>query len=169
MGKENFKKEFVCCINLRGRASSWCSSKNKKAAPKKCCLLFAQPSVAFRCNETAELKNVLDNVVKTVNEVKSQVMTSRLFKTLCENMVSEFEHLLHTEVSRAGLRGGNGDNCPGLSDPRGPPWWHLFVLNKIFVWKIVVIQKKYKNATLYFDVAVSIVNDFSASLTFCQF
>jgi len=25
-------------------------------------------------------------------------------------------------------RGGNGVNCPGFSTPRGPPWWHLFVL-----------------------------------------
>ena len=44
---------------------------------------------------------------------------------------------------RAGLRGGNGGNCPGPSAPRGPSWWHSFVLNKIFVWKIVVIQKRY--------------------------
>jgi len=63
-------------------------------------------------------------------------------------------------VCRAGLRGGNGGNCPGPSAPRGPPWWHLFVLNKIFAWKIVVIQKRYKNITLYFDVALSIINNF---------
>ena len=36
---------------------------------------------------------------------------------------------------------GNGGNCPGPSAPRGPPWWHSFVLNIIFVWKIVVIQE----------------------------
>ena len=44
---------------------------------------------------------------------------------------------------------------PGLQG--GPPWWHLFVLNKIFVWKIVVIYKKYNNTTLYSDVALSII------------
>jgi len=32
----------------------------------------------------------------------------------------------------------SGGNCPGPSAPRGPPWWHLFVSNKIFVWNIVV-------------------------------
>jgi len=40
-------------------------------------------------------------------------------------------------------KGGNGGNCPGPSAARRPPWWHLFVLNKIFLWKIVVIQKRY--------------------------
>jgi len=29
-----------------------------------------------------------------------------------------------------------------------------------------VIQKRYKNTTLYSDVALSIINDFSASVTF---
>jgi len=32
-----------------------------------------------------------------------------------------------------------------------------------------VIQKRYKNTTLYSDVTLSVINDFSASLTFCQF
>ena len=45
---------------------------------------------------------------------------------------------------------------------------HLFKI-EIFLWKIVVIQKRYKNTTLYSDVALTIINDFSASLTFCQF
>jgi len=32
-------------------------------------------------------------------------------------------------TGRAGLRGGGrGGNCPWPSAPRGPPWWHLFVL-----------------------------------------
>jgi len=51
----------------------------------------------------------------------------------------------------------------------GLPWWHLFILNKTFVWKFVVIQKRHKNTTQYCDVALSMINDFSASLAFCQF
>ena len=81
---------------------------------------------------------------------------------------------LHTEITpaartlhRAGLRGGNGGNCPGPSAPRGPLWWHLFVLNKLLFWKIVVIQKRYKNTNSIFRCYLSIINDFSASLTFC--
>jgi len=37
---------------------------------------------------------------------------------------------------RAGLRGGNGGNCPGLPAARRPPWLNLFVSNKLLVWKI---------------------------------
>jgi len=32
---------------------------------------------------------------------------------------------------------------------RGPPGWSLLVSNKILVWKIFGIQKRYKNTTLY--------------------
>ena len=53
--------------------------------------------------------------------------------------------------TRAGLRGGNGDNCPGPPAARGPPWWNLFVSNKILVWKIFVIQKWHKNTTLLYS------------------
>ena len=42
----------------------------------------------------------------------------------------------HSHVSRAGLRAGNGGNCPRPPAGRGPPWWNLFVSNKILVWKI---------------------------------
>ena len=45
---------------------------------------------------------------------------------------------VYTREHRAGLRGGNGGNCPGPSAPRGPPVLTLFVLNKILVWKIVI-------------------------------
>ena len=38
--------------------------------------------------QPADLKNVLDNVVKSVNEVRSRVLNSRLSKTLCESMLS---------------------------------------------------------------------------------
>jgi len=36
----------------------------------------------------ADLKNVLRKVVKNANEVRSRVLNSGLFKTLCEDMVS---------------------------------------------------------------------------------
>ena len=65
--------------------------------------------------------------------------------------------------------GGNGGNCPGPSAPRGPPWWHLFVLNKVFVWKIVVIQKRRKNTNSIFRCCLSIINEFSASLISSRF
>jgi len=38
--------------------------------------------------------------------------------------------------SRGGLSEGDGCNCPGPPAARGPPWWNLFVSNKILVWKI---------------------------------
>jgi len=50
--------------------------------------------------------------------------------------------------NRARLRGRNGGNCPGPPTKRGLPWSHWFVSNKILVWKIFVIQKRYKNTTL---------------------
>jgi len=31
-------------------------------------------------------------------------------------------------VARAGLRGGNGGNCPESPARRRSPWWQLFVL-----------------------------------------
>src|SRR5437899_3105906 len=46
-----------------------------------------------------ELKNVLDNVVKMVNYIKSRPLKSRLFAQLCEAMDSPHRNLiLHTEV-----------------------------------------------------------------------
>ena len=69
------------------------------------------------------------------------------------------------------IKGGrdNGATAPGSPLQGDSRWWHLFLLNNIFFWKIVVIHRRYKNRTLYSDVALSIINDFSASLTFRQF
>jgi len=64
--------------------------------------------------------------------------------------------------------GGNGEIAPG-SPLQGSRDDFLFVLNKILVRKIVVIQKRYKNTTLYSDVALSTINDFFARMTFYQF
>jgi len=51
--------------------------------------------------------------------------------------------------------GGNGGKYPGIPAARGPPWWNLFVANKLHVWKIFVIQKRYNNTTVYY-IALSI-------------
>ena len=95
--------------------------------------------------------------------ISCRVVNGLHFEALTRN------HTPKPGPSRGGLRGGNGGNCPGPSAPRGSPWWHLFVLNKIFFWKIAVIQKRYKNTNSIFRCYLSIINDFSASLTFCQF
>jgi len=47
----------------------------------------------------------------------------------------------HNKVSKQGRIKGEG-NYPG------PPWWQSFALNKILIWKIVMIQKQYEN-TIY--------------------
>jgi len=43
-----------------------------------------------------------------------------------------------------------GAIAPGPPLQRGPPWWNLFVSNKILAWKIFVIQNRCKNTTLYY-------------------
>jgi len=56
------------------------------------------------------------------------------------NSLQHYATMVYT--TRAGLVGATGAIAPD-PDPRKPPWWHLFVSNNIFVWKIVVIQKRY--------------------------
>ena len=46
--------------------------------------------------------------------------------------------------------GAMGVIAPGPPLQGAPPWWNLFVSNKLLVWKIFVIQKRYKNTTLYY-------------------
>jgi len=46
-----------------------------------------------------ELNTVLDDVVKIVNETRSQALNSRLFTALCESMDSQYQRLMfHAEV-----------------------------------------------------------------------
>jgi len=56
------------------------------------------------------------------------------------------------------IKGGNGGSCSGSPLQGDPPWWHLFVANKILVWKIFVIQKRFRNTTLllysYFALSI---------------
>ena len=60
--------------------SLWCSSKNKKVAAKEMLLTLCviHREHLAETKPPANLKNVLDNVVKTVNEVRSRVLNSRL-------------------------------------------------------------------------------------------
>ena len=58
-----------------------------------------------------ELNKVLNNAVKIVNEIRSRVLNSRLFTSLCESMNLQHQHLHHAEVR-------------WLS--RGRVLWHLF-------------------------------------------
>ena len=51
--------------------------------------------------------------------------------------------------------GETGAIAPGPPLQGGPPWWQIFVLNKIPLSKIV-IHKRYKNTKIYPDVALSI-------------
>jgi hypothetical protein len=46
----------------------------------------------------AVLKTVLTEAVKVVNFIKSRATNSRLFSILCNEMGSEHDRLLHTEV-----------------------------------------------------------------------
>jgi len=45
--------------------------------------------------------------------------------------------------------GATGEIAPGPPLQGGPPWWNLFVSNKMLIWKMFVSQKRYKNTTLY--------------------
>ncbi|XP_043916151.1 zinc finger BED domain-containing protein 5-like [Protopterus annectens] len=61
-------------------------------------LVIARQSLACK-NLPGELKLVLDEAVKVVNFIKSQSTNSRIFKALCEEMMSPHSTLLlHTEV-----------------------------------------------------------------------
>jgi hypothetical protein len=63
------------------------------------CLLHRETLVAKTLPPI--LKEVLDEVVKTVNFIKSKPLNSRLFSVLCQEMGSEHTSLLlHTEVRR---------------------------------------------------------------------
>jgi len=55
-------------------------------------------------------------------------------------------HLYSMCGSQGRIKGGQLPLAPAA---RGPPWWNLFISNKILVWKILVFQKGYKNTTLY--------------------
>jgi len=52
--------------------------------------------------------------------------------------------------SQGRIKRGQWGQLPQAPAARYPPWWNLFVSNKILVWKIFVVQKRYKNTTLYY-------------------
>ena len=103
------------------------------------CIL--QP-IADILEQTELFRRFIDDIVwvtdseSTNNGIRSSLNTvfknnglELTFRQICTNDGSG---------SRAGLRGwgGNRGNCPGPPAARGPPWWNLFVSNKILVWKI---------------------------------
>ena len=45
-----------------------------------------------------DVKNVLTNVVKIVNAIRSRPLNSKLFQALCESMDSQHDYLLHAEI-----------------------------------------------------------------------
>ena len=51
------------------------------------------------------------------------------------------------------IKGAQRGDCPGPPVAKGPPWWNLFVSNKILVSKIFVIQN---NSILYSYIPLSI-------------
>ena len=69
-----------------------------------------------------------------------------------KRIVNEARYFFLNYVSctllRAGLRGATGAIAPGPPLQGGPPWWNFFVSNKILVWKVFVVQRRYKNATI---------------------
>jgi len=135
LGKEDFKEELVCCINLPRRdigseifrlLNRYCSekeidwgscvvvctdeaanmtayrlgvfAKTKEAADKE--KMFThwrihRKHLAAKKLPT-DLKNVLNNVVKTFVDFRSWHLNSRIFKTLYKN--TDLQHLLHAAV-----------------------------------------------------------------------
>ena len=98
-------------------------------------------------------------------------LISRQFRI--KQFVYESEQLvqwMQRAPGRAGLRGRQREQLPRALRFKGaPPWWHSFVLNKIFVWKLSWFKRDTKIQTLCYDVTLSITDDFFATLTFCQF
>jgi len=90
--------------------------------------------------------------------------------TVTLGLITRFSRGHPTAVTRAGLR--EGGNCSGPSAPR-TPLAMTFILFKIkYLFEKLWFKRDTKIQTLYSDVALIIlyiVNDFSATLTFCQF
>ena len=66
-----------------------------------------------------------------------------------------------------------GGIFPGPPTARSPRWWNLIVSNKILVWKIVVVQKRYNSAIIFLCCVKyqgpPTATGLSTSLTVCQF
>ena len=92
--------------------------------------------------------------------VRSHCLPTLLAKDICVQQSQATKRLTVMVVrrnvsmgeTRAGLRGGHRGQLPRDPDARRPPWWNLFVSNKILVWKFFVIQKRYKTTTLYYCI-----------------
>ena len=83
---------------------------------------------------------------------------------------------LASVISRAGLKGGNGDNCPGAPDARGAPSWkiNMFQIKYSFERFLWFTSNTGIQLDIIFLCCVKLqgpptATDFSTSLTVCQF
>ena len=61
------------------------------------CIIHREQLVAKTMSP--ELHKVLSDVIKIINEIRHKALNSRIFKTLCEEIGSQYIHLLpHAEV-----------------------------------------------------------------------
>ena len=95
-----------------------------------------------------------NSTLKSFTQLKLITSTDNYFLFLWNN-VYEFSGTNNCipkrwPMGRAGLRGEQRGQLPRAPAARGPPWWNLFVSNKILFWKVFVILKRYKNTTLYY-------------------
>jgi len=63
-----------------------------------------------------------------------------------------------TRWNQSRIKGGQQSNCPGPPLRGGAPWWNFCLSNEILVWKIFVIQKRYRNITLYYVPMLRLVS-----------
>ena len=102
--------------------------------------------ICFKLKETT-WKTDLDDFVDEFDSRRDK----RRIKLCWGDDDIKFERSLCRDLCQVRLRGGG---ATGAIAP-GPSWWKVFVSNKILVWKMFVIQKRYKNVTLYTYVALS--------------
>ena len=61
------------------------------------CIIHREHLVAKKMSP--ELHEVLSDVIKIINEIRHKALNSRIFETLCQEMGSQYTHLLlHAEV-----------------------------------------------------------------------
>ena len=114
------------------------------------------PCYFYACAKSTALREGVKMLYKTMQSDNSCILLSLTIQEVSAKSGSQLtcngsSVSLRSASSQGRIKGGN---CPGPSAPRGPRWWHLFVLNKTFSWKIVVIQTRYKNANSIFRCCV---------------
>ncbi|XP_028968356.1 SCAN domain-containing protein 3-like [Galendromus occidentalis] len=86
--------------NMTGRLMGFTARVKKVGHPNLLsthCIIHREQLVAKRLSP--QLHSVLSDVVRIVNEIRCKPLNSRIFEALCEEMGSQFSHLLlHAEV-----------------------------------------------------------------------